>query len=93
MPEVESRNLTGKEASKVMMIPVRCFSCGGVIGDKWEEYARRVQNGEDSGRVLDDLGVTRYCCRRMLLSNIEIADEILKYYEEAAKRRKELETY
>lgn len=76
-----------------MMIPVRCFTCGSVIGDKWEKFARRVKNGEDPGRVLDDLGVTRYCCRRMLLSNIEIADEILKYYEEAAKRRKELETY
>ncbi|MDE1856151.1 MAG: DNA-directed RNA polymerase subunit N, partial [Candidatus Micrarchaeota archaeon] len=21
-----------------MMIPIRCFSCGQVIADKWEEY-------------------------------------------------------
>ena len=70
-----------------MMIPIRCFSCGGLIGDKWEEFARRVKNGEKPGRVLDELGVNRYCCRRMILSNVEIIDEILKYYEEAQKRR------
>ena len=70
-----------------MMIPIRCFSCGGLIGDKWEEFAQRVKNGEKPGRVLDELGVNRYCCRRMILSNVEIIDEILKYYEEAQKRR------
>jgi len=31
--------------------------------------------------VLDDLGVHRYCCRRMLLSHVEVIDEILRYYE------------
>ncbi len=71
-----------------IIIPVRCFTCGRVIGDKWEEFARRVKNGEDSMKVLDSLGLTRYCCRRMLLSHVEVIDEVLKFYEEAAKRRK-----
>ncbi len=62
-----------------MMIPIRCFTCGKVIGDKWEDFSRRVKNGEKPKDVLDDLGVTRYCCRRMLLSNVEIIDEVLKY--------------
>ncbi len=61
------------------MVPVRCFTCGSVIGDKWDELNKRVKKGEDLGKVLDDLGVTRYCCRRMLLSNTEIIDEVLKY--------------
>jgi len=64
-----------------MIIPVRCFSCGKLIGDKWEDFARRVKNGEPAGKVLDDLGVTRYCCRRMLLSHVEIIDEVIKFYE------------
>ncbi|UCG36512.1 MAG: DNA-directed RNA polymerase subunit N [Candidatus Bathyarchaeota archaeon] len=64
-----------------MIVPVRCFTCGKVIGDKWENFATRVKEGEDAGRVLDDLGVERYCCRRMLLSHIEIIDEIIKFYE------------
>ncbi len=64
-----------------MIVPVRCFTCGKVVGDKWEDFARRVKEGDDAGKVLDDLGVTRYCCRRMLLSHVEIIDEIIRFYE------------
>ena len=70
-----------------IIIPIRCFSCGGVVGDKWEDFARRVRDGEDAGKVLDSLGVKRYCCRRMLLSHVEIIDEILRFYEEASKKK------
>lgn len=70
-----------------IIIPVRCFTCGSLIGDKWEDFARRVKQGEDSGKVLDSLGVKRYCCRRMLLSHVEIIDEILKFYEAAEKKK------
>ncbi len=63
-----------------MMIPVRCFTCGAVVADKWEEYDRRVnQEHEDSGKVLDALGVKRYCCRRMFIGNVELIDEIIKF--------------
>lgn len=64
-----------------MIIPVRCFTCGKLIGDKWEEFAKRVKAKEEAGKVLDDLGVTRYCCRRMLLSHVEIIDEIIRFFE------------
>ena len=60
------------------MIPVRCFTCGAVIADKWEEYDRRVnKEHEDGGKVLDELGVKRYCCRRMLISNVELINEFI----------------
>ena len=62
-----------------MIIPVRCFTCGSVIGDKWEPFIERVEKGEDPKDVLDDLGIERYCCRRMLLSHIEAIDDLLKY--------------
>ncbi|UCD96100.1 MAG: DNA-directed RNA polymerase subunit N [Candidatus Bathyarchaeota archaeon] len=70
-----------------MIIPVRCFSCGKLVGDKWEDFARRVKEGEDAGHVLDDLGVSRYCCRRMLLTHVEIIDEIIQFYETGKKRQ------
>jgi len=70
-----------------IIIPPRCFTCGKLIGDKWEDFARRVKAGEDSEEVLDSLGVTRYCCRRMLLSHVDIIDEILKFYEETERRK------
>ena len=68
-----------------IIIPVRCFTCGKLVADKWDEFTERVKAGENAKKVLDSLGLTRYCCRRMLLSHVEIADEILKFYEEKGK--------
>ncbi len=63
-----------------MMMPVRCFSCGGVIADKWDEYDRRVnKNKEDAGKVLDEFNIKRYCCRRMFVGNVELIDEIIQF--------------
>lgn len=68
-----------------MIVPVRCFSCGKVIGDKWDGFKKRVEEGEEPNDVLEDLGFSRYCCRRMLLSHVEIIDEVLKFHEERDK--------
>jgi len=56
-----------------------------LIADKWEDFDRRVKAGEDAKKVLDSLGVKRYCCRRMILSHIEISDSILRFYQEKGK--------
>lgn len=68
-----------------MIIPVRCFTCGKLVADKWEDFTQRVNAGEDPKKVLDSLGVTRYCCRRMILGHVEISDSILRFYEEKGK--------
>jgi len=62
-----------------MLIPVRCFSCGKPVAEFYEEYGQRVEKGEDKAKILDSLGITRYCCRRMLLSQVDLIDEILPY--------------
>jgi DNA-directed RNA polymerase subunit N len=62
-----------------VIIPIRCFTCGSLIADKWYEFAQRVQQGEDPGKVLDEMGITRYCCRRMFLSHVEVIDKILLF--------------
>ena len=62
-----------------MMVPVRCFTCGGVIGQVWDEYNERVEAGEDAGKVLDDVGVKRYCCRQSILGAIDLIKEINKF--------------
>jgi len=46
-----------------------------------------VKEGEEPRQILDDLGMKRYCCRRMLISNVEVIDEFLKYAEVSAKKR------
>ncbi|MEW6295438.1 MAG: DNA-directed RNA polymerase subunit N [Candidatus Diapherotrites archaeon] len=62
-----------------MIVPVRCFSCGKVIGEFYEEFKKRMQKGEEAAKVLDELGIERYCCRRMLLTQVDKIDEIMKY--------------
>jgi DNA-directed RNA polymerase subunit N len=63
-----------------LIIPVRCFSCGGVVADKYEEFKKRIE-AENPKDVLDSLGVKRYCCRRMILSQIDFIDELIKFDE------------
>lgn len=62
-----------------MIIPVRCFSCGKPIGHLWESYKLRVANGEEPGKVLDDLGLDRFCCRAALLGNAELLPKVTKF--------------
>ena len=59
-----------------MIIPVRCFTCGKVVGSSYKPYVDRVRNGEDPQAVLDDLGFERYCCRRMIISHANLIEEI-----------------
>ncbi|MEM3586656.1 MAG: DNA-directed RNA polymerase subunit N [Candidatus Jordarchaeaceae archaeon] len=62
-----------------MIIPIRCFTCGKLVADKWEEFIRRVRQGESPDVVMTSLKITRYCCRRMLLSHINLIDDILPF--------------
>lgn len=62
-----------------MIIPVRCFTCGKVLGHLYEEYSNRVSAGEDPKDVLDSLGLERYCCRRMFLTHVELIDEVIPF--------------
>lgn len=61
------------------MFPVRCFTCGKVIGHLWEEYLKRVTAGEEPKKVLDSMNITRICCRRIFISHVEYIDELIAY--------------
>ncbi|MGC8924223.1 MAG: DNA-directed RNA polymerase subunit N [Candidatus Micrarchaeia archaeon] len=62
-----------------MMFPVRCFTCGAVVADKYEEYRKRVGNGENPKDVLDSMKISRYCCRRMFLTHVDNVKEIIRF--------------
>nr|WP_048115445.1 DNA-directed RNA polymerase subunit N [Methanotorris formicicus] len=68
-----------------MIFPVRCFSCGNVISEVYEEYVKRILNGENPKDILDDLGIRKYCCRRMFISHKidemgrELIDDIMEH--------------
>lgn len=68
-----------------MIIPIRCFSCGNVIGNKWEIFTEELdkinnddlkKNNKPIKNILDTLKLKRYCCRRMLLSHVDLIDKI-----------------
>tara|TARA_Y100000310_G_scaffold342325_1_gene445061 strand:- start:480 stop:677 length:198 start_codon:yes stop_codon:yes gene_type:complete len=62
-----------------MIIPVRCFACGKPIGHLWEDFKKRTESGEDAKKVLDDIGLDRYCCRAALLGHADMLPEITKF--------------
>jgi DNA-directed RNA polymerase subunit N (RpoN/RPB10) len=82
-----------------MIIPVRCYSCGKILANKWNYYQTEVRKKKialnldpekpslleieaievkktPEGEVLDELGMVRYCCRKIFLGHINIIDEI-----------------
>lgn len=73
-----------------MLIPVRCPSCGKVLADKWEYYKRKCEeldattttktpkNFANNPRkeLLDELGLEKYCCRRVFLGHVDLIDEL-----------------
>lgn len=62
-----------------MIIPVRCISCGTPVAGKWEEFKKEVAKGRPAKKVLDELGINRYCCRAMFLTQIDLSDQIARY--------------
>jgi DNA-directed RNA polymerase subunit N (RpoN/RPB10) len=76
-----------------MIIPIKCFTCGNVLADKYRYYLAEVrkikiakglnvdkvvyltkENTEKTpeGEVLDDLGCKNVCCRRHMLTHVDI---------------------
>ena len=74
-----------------MIIPVRCFTCNKILGNKWNKYKEELQKlylkeniNEDKkqkfvdvdqllkteeSKILDNLGLKRYCCRKMIITH------------------------
>ena len=76
-----------------MIIPIKCFSCGTIIADKYRYYVEEVRKRKlakdmdvdkvlyltkefhektPEGEVMDELGLKKMCCRRHLLTHVDI---------------------
>ena len=76
-----------------MIIPVKCFTCGKVLGNKYLYFKRKVREEKLSkgidvddviyltldnikktpeGKCLDELGLNKICCRRHMLTHVDI---------------------
>jgi DNA-directed RNA polymerase subunit N (RpoN/RPB10) len=76
-----------------MIIPIKCFTCGNVLADKYEYYLREIRKRKNEkeicdkkvnyltseniektpeGEVMDILGLNKICCRRHILTHVDI---------------------
>lgn len=76
-----------------MIIPIKCFTCGKVLADKYRFYEKEVRkikmnekleinkviyltdenvDKTPEGIILDKLKLKKYCCRRHMLTHVEI---------------------
>jgi DNA-directed RNA polymerase subunit N (RpoN/RPB10) len=76
-----------------MIIPIKCYTCGMVLADKYRFYTeqvrrKKIEQGMDidkvvyltkeynqktpEGVVLDELGITKMCCRTRFLTHVDI---------------------
>eukprot|EP00285_Hemiselmis_virescens_P010617 CAMPEP_0173388948 /NCGR_PEP_ID=MMETSP1356-20130122/11140_1 /TAXON_ID=77927 ORGANISM="Hemiselmis virescens, Strain PCC157" /NCGR_SAMPLE_ID=MMETSP1356 /ASSEMBLY_ACC=CAM_ASM_000847 /LENGTH=74 /DNA_ID=CAMNT_0014345971 /DNA_START=41 /DNA_END=265 /DNA_ORIENTATION=- len=62
-----------------MIIPVRCFTCGKVIGNLWLKYLELLHGGMDECQAFKELGLERYCCRRMLMTHVDLIEKLQEY--------------
>jgi DNA-directed RNA polymerase subunit N (RpoN/RPB10) len=74
----------------IVIIPVRCFTCGKVISQvyedykrQYEEYKRIIESGGNPKKtpreILNDLELDRYCCRRMIISHVDLVEDSAPY--------------
>ncbi len=62
-----------------MIVPIRCWSCGKPIAQVWQEYKDRTAKGEDRKKVMDSLGLERYCCRSQIMGTTELIDTAAQF--------------
>jgi DNA-directed RNA polymerase subunit N len=75
-----------------MLTPVRCFTCGNLVANKYVAYSNRVKAGEDPAKIMDSLNMKRYCCRRMFISSVETIYQVIPYYEALRRRMSEIQS-
>ncbi len=70
----------GKRATgETMIIPMRCWSCGKPVSHLWEQFTERVEKGEDRKKVLDEIGLERYCCRAVFLGHVDLIETAAEF--------------
>lgn len=55
------------------------MSCGKPVAHLWEEYKERVAKGEETKKIMDDLGLERYCCRALMMGHVDLLETVSKF--------------
>ncbi len=62
-----------------MIIPIRCFTCGKVIANKYDTYIDLLNKNFSPCQALDQMQLDKYCCRRMILTHVDLVNKLLNY--------------
>jgi len=63
-----------------MIFPIRCHTCTKVIGNKWPKYEKLMREEKKTqSEILDELDLTRFCCRTMFITHVELIDKIFLF--------------
>ena len=62
-----------------MIIPIRCFSCGKLIAHIYQPYLELLEKGEGAEKAFEQLGIKRFCCKRMIVAHVDLIDDLLKF--------------
>lgn len=61
-----------------MIIPIRCFSCNNPVSRFYLEYIEYLKTNKNSNKFFNDKKIEKYCCRRMLLTQVDVYKIIRK---------------
>ena len=50
------------------MIPVRCFTCGKILGNLEDTFYEQLKCNKSIKDILNDLNLKRYCCRAIMMT-------------------------
>lgn len=62
-----------------IIISIRCLSCGKPVAHLWADYTERVSKGEKIKKVLDELGLERYCCRALFMGHVDLLETVARF--------------
>ena len=62
-----------------MIIPIRCFSCGKLVAHLYQPYLDMLEKGETAEEAFKKLGIERFCCKRIIVSHVDLIDDLLKF--------------
>lgn len=64
---------------KVSMLPIRCFSCNKVLANKGTTFSSLRNEKVPMNVIWEKLGLTRMCCRSIMISHVDVSDELMAY--------------
>jgi len=49
------------------------------VAHLWADFSERTTKGESAKKVMDELGLERYCCRAMFMGHVDLLDTVSKF--------------